>query len=116
MGASQFLQELDANPEIGSLYALRHQSIFKAKFDAQPLDRIDCTSNYEIEADQAKKISGVDLSPERKCTAGVRATLLKGPSLVWLVKLLLGPIDSSYDVSLLIYLRLQADRPFTEQG
>jgi len=60
MGASRFLQELDANPEIGSL--------------------IDCTSNYEIEADQAKKMSGVDLSPE-----------------LWLVKLLLGPIDSSYD-------------------
>merc|ERR1711939_639321 len=58
--ARDFLQELDANHEIGSL--------------------IDCTSNYELEADQARKTSGIDLSPE-----------------LWLVKLLLGPIDSSYD-------------------
>lgn len=58
MGARDFLQELDANPQIGSL--------------------IDCTSNYELEADQARQQSGIDLSPE-----------------LWLVKLLLGPIDSS---------------------
>lgn len=60
MGASTFLAELDANPDVGSL--------------------IDCTSNYEIEADQAKRAQNVDLSPE-----------------LWLIKLLLGPIDSSYD-------------------
>lgn len=58
MGARDFLQELDANPQIGSL--------------------IDCTSNYELEADQARQTSGIDLSPE-----------------LWLVKLLLGPVDSS---------------------
>jgi hypothetical protein len=58
MGAANFLQELDANPQIGSL--------------------IDCTSNYELEADQAKRNQNMDMSPE-----------------MWLVKLLLGPIDSS---------------------
>jgi hypothetical protein len=58
IGARDFLQELDANPQIGSL--------------------IDCTSNYELEADQARQQNGIDLSPE-----------------LWLVKLLLGPIDSS---------------------
>lgn len=58
MGARDFLQELDANNQIGSL--------------------IDCTSNYELEADQARQTSGIDLSPE-----------------LWLVKLLLGPVDSS---------------------
>jgi len=56
--ARDFLQELDANHEVGAL--------------------IDCTSNYELEADEARRKNNIDLSPE-----------------LWLVKLLLGPIDSS---------------------
>lgn len=40
---------------------------------------VDCTGNFEQEADDMMKV-GVDLTPE-----------------LWLVKLLLGPIDSSYD-------------------
>ncbi|GFZ51966.1 hypothetical protein JCM24511_09736 [Saitozyma sp. JCM 24511] len=41
---------------------------------------IDCTSSFEIEQAEMMRKSGVDLSPE-----------------MWLVKMLLGPIDSSYD-------------------
>jgi len=57
--ARAFLEELDSDPRIGSM--------------------IDCTSNYELEADEMSK-RGVDLTPE-----------------LWLVKLLLGSIDDSYD-------------------
>ncbi|GAO47192.1 hypothetical protein G7K_1402-t1 [Saitoella complicata NRRL Y-17804] len=62
MKARQFLQELDEHHEVGA--------------------RVDVTSNYEMEADQMRKESGCELSPE-----------------VWLVKLFLGAIDSSYDTS-----------------
>jgi hypothetical protein len=42
-------------------------------------DLVDCTSNFEIEQDQMAR-KGVDLTPE-----------------LWLVKLLMGGIDTSYD-------------------
>ncbi|BGP03355.1 hypothetical protein NBRC10513v2_007088 [Rhodotorula toruloides] len=42
---------------------------------------VDVTSNYELEADDFQKTTGQDLTPE-----------------LWLVKLMLGPIDSSYDL------------------
>ncbi|GAA6021962.1 hypothetical protein JCM10207_002620 [Rhodosporidiobolus poonsookiae] len=60
MGARAFLEECDKHPSIGGL--------------------IDCTSNYENEADDFMKTSGQELTPD-----------------LWLVKLLMGPIDSSYD-------------------
>lgn len=41
---------------------------------------IDCTSNFETEQAEMSRKSGIDLTPE-----------------MWLVKLLMGPIDSSYD-------------------
>jgi len=41
---------------------------------------IDCTSNFELEQAEMSRKSGIDLTPE-----------------MWLVKLLMGPIDSSYD-------------------
>jgi hypothetical protein len=41
---------------------------------------IDCTSSFEIEQEEMKRKSGIDLDP-----------------MTWLVKLLMGPIDSSYD-------------------
>ncbi|WVQ93606.1 hypothetical protein IAU59_000681 [Kwoniella sp. CBS 9459] len=41
---------------------------------------IDCTSNFEAEQAEMMRKSGIDLTPE-----------------MWLVKLLMGPIDSSYD-------------------
>jgi hypothetical protein len=41
---------------------------------------VDCTSNYESEADEMKRKSGMELTPE-----------------LWLLKLLMGGIDSSYD-------------------
>jgi hypothetical protein len=41
---------------------------------------IDSTSNYEVEQDEMMRTSGVQLTPE-----------------MWLVKLLMGSIDSSYD-------------------
>lgn len=60
--ARDFLGKLDEDPSIG--------------------DIIDCTSNYEVEADEMKKANPpVDLTPE-----------------MWLIKLLLGSIDASYDV------------------
>lgn len=59
MQARAFLEEIDVHPQIGDL--------------------VDCTSNYENEADDMLK-SGVDLTPE-----------------LWLVKLLLGPISDEYD-------------------
>jgi len=61
MKARAFLEEIDSHPIVGDL--------------------VDCTSNYEQEADDmAKARPPVDLTPE-----------------LWLVKLLLGGIDSSYD-------------------
>ncbi|BGP27538.1 von Willebrand factor, type A domain containing protein [Rhodotorula toruloides] len=42
---------------------------------------VDVTSNYELEADDFQKTTGQELTPE-----------------LWLVKLMLGPIDSSYDL------------------
>jgi len=41
---------------------------------------VDCTSNFELEQEEMMRKSGVDLTPE-----------------LWLVKLLMGAIDSSYD-------------------
>ncbi|KAM0786238.1 hypothetical protein ACM66B_007039 [Microbotryomycetes sp. NB124-2] len=59
--ATAFLEELDKHPEIGGL--------------------IDCTSNYEVEADQMLHAKPpVDLTPE-----------------LWLYKLLLGSLDDSLD-------------------
>jgi len=54
---------------------------FLSKLDEDPVvgRLVDCTSNYENESDEMRK-QGVDLSPE-----------------LWLVKLLLGAIDPSYD-------------------
>jgi len=61
MKARRFLEEIDENKIIGGM--------------------VDCTSNYEQEADNMMKANPpVDLSPE-----------------LWLVKMLLGPIDASYD-------------------
>ncbi|PRQ70903.1 hypothetical protein AAT19DRAFT_10443 [Rhodotorula toruloides] len=56
MKARAFLEEIDSHPEVGGL--------------------VDCTSNYENEADDLAK-QGVELTPE-----------------LWLIKLLLGGIDS----------------------
>jgi len=56
---------------------------FLGKLDEDPTigDIIDCTSNYEVEsAEMARANPPVDLTPE-----------------LWLIKLLLGAIDSSYD-------------------
>merc|ERR1712225_110922 len=59
--AREFLSKLDEEPTIG--------------------DIIDCTSNYEVEADEMSRANPpVNPSPE-----------------LWLIKLLLGSIDSSYD-------------------
>ncbi|KIV87825.1 hypothetical protein PV11_03345 [Exophiala sideris] len=59
--AREFLSKLDEEPTIG--------------------DIIDCTSNYEVEADEMSRANPpVNLTPE-----------------LWLIKLLLGAIDSSYD-------------------
>lgn len=41
---------------------------------------IDCTSNFEVEQAEMMRKSGIDLTPD-----------------LWLVKLLMGPIDTSYD-------------------
>jgi len=56
---------------------------FLGKLDDDPSigDVIDCTSNFEVEQDEmSRAVPPVDLTPE-----------------LWLVKLLLGAIDSSYD-------------------
>ncbi|CED85429.1 von Willebrand factor, type A [Phaffia rhodozyma] len=58
--AQAFLGELDVDPAVGDL--------------------VDCTSNYESEADEMMRKSGMELTPE-----------------LWLVKLLMGGIDVSYD-------------------
>jgi len=54
---------------------------FLGKLDEDPVvgKLVDCTSNYENESDEMRQ-KGVDLTPE-----------------LWLVKLLLGAIDRSYD-------------------
>ncbi|BGP35293.1 hypothetical protein JCM10296v2_007128 [Rhodotorula toruloides] len=72
LGARQFLGEIDSHPEVGGLVDAR---VLK---DGQQLQ---VTSNYELEADDFQKTTGQDLTPE-----------------LWLVKLMLGPIDSSYDL------------------
>ena len=68
MKAREFLAQLDADPSIG-------------KF-------IDCTSSYEMEADEMMKLGVQNFSPS-----------------VYLMKLLLGSIDSSYDTSMSIASR-----------
>lgn len=60
MKARDFLAELDADPSVGQF--------------------IDCTSNYEMEADEMSRIGVQNFSPS-----------------IYLMKLLLGSIDSSYD-------------------
>jgi hypothetical protein len=57
--AQAFLEKLDTDPAVG--------------------DSIDCTSYYEMEAEEYKK-KGVDLTPE-----------------LWLLKLMVGAVDPSYD-------------------
>lgn len=54
---------------------------FLAELDNHPQigGLVDCTSNYEIEQDEMAR-KGAELTPE-----------------LWLVKLLMGPIDTSYD-------------------
>ncbi|KAI9882637.1 MAG: hypothetical protein M1823_005611 [Watsoniomyces obsoletus] len=59
--AREFLSKLDNDPTVGPL--------------------VDCTSNYEVEADEMARLQPpVNLTPE-----------------LWLAKMLLGAIDSSYD-------------------
>ncbi|KAJ9110517.1 hypothetical protein QFC20_002845 [Naganishia adeliensis] len=55
---------------------------FLGELDSHPVigGLIDSTSNYEVEQDEMMRTSGVQLTPE-----------------MWLVKLLMGSIDSSYD-------------------
>ncbi|KAI5455184.1 hypothetical protein NCC49_000002 [Naganishia albida] len=55
---------------------------FLGELDSHPIigGLIDSTSNYEVEQDEMMRTSGVQLTPE-----------------MWLVKLLMGSIDSSYD-------------------
>lgn len=60
MKARDFLADLDSDPSVGQF--------------------IDCTSSYEMEADEMMKLGVQNFSPS-----------------VYLVKLLLGSIDSSYD-------------------
>ncbi|WRT63790.1 uncharacterized protein IL334_000715 [Kwoniella shivajii] len=50
---------------------------------------IDCTSNYEAEQAEMSRKSGIDLTPE-----------------MWLVKLLMGGIDDSYDEKLAAHITL----------
>jgi hypothetical protein len=58
--AQAYLAELDNHPEVGSL--------------------IDCTSYFELEAEEFKRKSGTEMTPY-----------------LWLIKLLLGAVDKSYD-------------------
>ncbi|KAJ9091827.1 hypothetical protein QFC19_008941 [Naganishia cerealis] len=55
---------------------------FLGELDSHPVigGLIDSTSNYEVEQDEMMRTSGVQLTPE-----------------MWLVKLLMGSIDTSYD-------------------
>ncbi|KAJ9091487.1 hypothetical protein QFC21_007187 [Naganishia friedmannii] len=55
---------------------------FLGELDSHPTigGLIDSTSNYEVEQDEMMRTSGVQLTPE-----------------MWLIKLLMGSIDSSYD-------------------
>ncbi|KAF3931935.1 hypothetical protein ABW20_dc0101229 [Dactylellina cionopaga] len=63
LGAREFLGKLDKNPKIGHL--------------------IDCTSNYEVEADEMSRAQPpVNLTPE-----------------LWMTKLLLGAIDASVNTT-----------------
>lgn len=57
--AQHFLEKLDKSPEVG--------------------DIIDCTSYYELEAEEFKR-KGIDMTVE-----------------IWLVKLMVGAVDPSYD-------------------
>lgn len=55
---------------------------FLGELDSHPQvgDLIDSTSNYEVEADEMQRKAGITLTPE-----------------LWLIKMLLGGIDNSYD-------------------
>ena len=75
--ARTFLEEIDNHPVIGGLVDV---SILPP-FSPARTDPSQTTSNYENEADDmAKANPPVDLTPE-----------------LWLVKMMLGGIDSSYD-------------------
>ncbi|BEJ17792.1 hypothetical protein CspHIS471_0700600 [Cutaneotrichosporon sp. HIS471] len=55
---------------------------FLETLDSHPIvgNLVDCTSNFESEQAEMMRTTGIELTPE-----------------TWLVKLLMGPIDSSYD-------------------
>ena len=72
---SAFLGDLDNDPRIGGL--------------------IDATSAFEIEQEEMQRKSGIDLTPDMwlvSVSCHFAARIAK-----WQVKLLMGPIDSSYD-------------------
>jgi hypothetical protein len=88
----QTVNELSALPQYGQgAIAFQFAQVgndlqareFLSKLDKDPVvgKLVDCTSNFEVEQDEMSKAQPpVDLTPE-----------------LWLVKLLLGSIDSSYD-------------------
>ncbi|CED84133.1 von willebrand type a domain containing protein [Phaffia rhodozyma] len=85
--ASQQLQQSRYGPDAVSFMFAQVGNDLKARdwlatLDASPVvgGLVDVCSNYESEADEMKRKTGVDLSPE-----------------LWLVKLLLGAIDTNYD-------------------
>ncbi|POY72843.1 hypothetical protein BMF94_4098 [Rhodotorula taiwanensis] len=86
INASRFLKQTRYGPDAMSVQLAQIGNDLKARayleeIDAHPEvgDLVDCTSNFENEQEDLAK-QGVDLTPE-----------------LWLVKMLLGGIDSSYD-------------------
>jgi hypothetical protein len=75
--AREFLSKLDEEPSIGDIIDCTSSTLFSIFSQTPLLTR----SDYEVEADEMKRANPpVDLTPE-----------------LWLIKLLLGAIDSSYD-------------------
>lgn len=86
VNASRFLKQTRYGPDAMSVQLAQIGNDLKARqyleeIDSHPEvgDLVDCTSNFENEQEDLAK-QGVDLTPE-----------------LWLVKMLLGGIDSSYD-------------------